>query len=160
VIEFEALVLGMENNFNLGCYHLSIFGDSKLIINLVKIICTPSNNLLKRYTQAVWKLIYNILSFNITHIRRDLNSMENRLVVFETIPTRQFLPERTYCAFMSLYRPHFPSNIQSYQVFVDDENTCSFLQNEPLKKKEIMSLEDDKFPKGLTPLESHYHQVM
>jgi hypothetical protein len=28
VTEFEALVLGIENDFNLGCYHLSVFGDS------------------------------------------------------------------------------------------------------------------------------------
>jgi hypothetical protein len=30
------------------------------------------------------------------------------------------------------------------------------LQNEPYKPKEIISLEDDKIPKGLTPLESSF----
>jgi hypothetical protein len=57
---------------------------------------------------------------------------------------------------MSLYHPHFPDNIESWQVFSDDESICAFLQNEPLKKKEIISLEDNKFPKGLTPLESSF----
>ena len=66
ITEFEALILGIENYFNLRCYHLSVFGDSELIINLVKRIYTPSNKILKRYTQAVWQLISNILSFNIT----------------------------------------------------------------------------------------------
>jgi ribonuclease HI len=28
VTEFEALILGIENDFNLGCYHLTVFGDS------------------------------------------------------------------------------------------------------------------------------------
>jgi hypothetical protein len=54
---------------------------------------------------------------------------------------------------MSLYRPHFPDNVESWQVFPDDESICAFLQNEPLKRKEIISLEDNKFTKGLTPLE-------
>jgi hypothetical protein len=29
-------------------------------------------------------------------------------------------------------------------------------KNEPLKKKKIISLEDDKFPKGITPLENSF----
>jgi hypothetical protein len=29
VVEFEALLLGIENAYNLGCGHLTIFGDSK-----------------------------------------------------------------------------------------------------------------------------------
>jgi hypothetical protein len=68
VTEFEALMLGIENSFNLGCGHLIVFGYSKLIINLVKKIYTPSNKLLKRYEQAVWYLILNLFYFNITHI--------------------------------------------------------------------------------------------
>jgi hypothetical protein len=37
--------------------------------------------------------------------------------------------------------------------FPNDESICAFLPNEPLKQNEIVSLEDNKFPKGLTPLE-------
>jgi hypothetical protein len=121
------LILGIENDFNLGYYHLSIFGDFELIINLVKIIYTPSNKLLKRYTQAVWQLIYNLLSFNTTHIGRDLNSMENKLVVFATSPRRQLLPEMPDFTFMSLYHFYFPDNVESWQVFPDNESICSFL---------------------------------
>jgi hypothetical protein len=32
----------------------------------------------------------------------------------------------------------------------------TFIQNEPYKPKEIIYVEDDKFPKGLTPLESSF----
>jgi ribonuclease HI len=28
VTDFEALILGIENTFNLDCYHLTVFGDS------------------------------------------------------------------------------------------------------------------------------------
>jgi hypothetical protein len=37
-----------------------------------------------------------------------------------------------------------------------DESIYAFIQNELLKKKEIISLEENKFPKGLTPLENSF----
>jgi hypothetical protein len=125
-------------------------------VNLVRKIYNPNNKLLKRYTQVVWALISNLLSFNITHIKRELNSMADKLVVFAASPTRQWLPQRLDCMFMSLYRPHLQDNIESWQVFIDDEGICAFIQNEPYNPKEIISLENDKLPKGLTPLESSF----
>jgi ribonuclease HI len=35
VTEFEALLLGIENAYNMGCGHLTIFWDSELVVNLV-----------------------------------------------------------------------------------------------------------------------------
>jgi hypothetical protein len=57
---------------------------------------------------------------------------------------------------MSLYHPDFPNNVESWQVFPDDESIYAFLQNEPIKQKEIIYLEENKFPKGLTPLERSF----
>jgi ribonuclease HI len=113
--------LGIENAYNLGCGHLTFFGDSELVVNLVWEIYVPNNKLLKRYTQAVWILISNLLSFNITHVKRELNSMVDRLVVFAVSPTRQILPQRPDCTFQSLYRLHLPDNVESWQVFLSDE---------------------------------------
>jgi ribonuclease HI len=36
VVEFEVLLLGIENAYNLGCGHLTVFGDSDLVVNLVQ----------------------------------------------------------------------------------------------------------------------------
>ena len=77
VTKFKALLLGIENAYNLACSHLSVFGDSELVVNLVRKIYSPRNKLIKRYTQIVWALISNLLSFNITHVKRELNSMAN-----------------------------------------------------------------------------------
>jgi ribonuclease HI len=154
--EFEALLLRIENAYNIGCDHLTVFGDSKLVVNLVRKIHVPNNKLLKRYTQAVWMLIPNLLSFNITHVKRELNSMVDRLVVFEVSPTWKLLPQRLDCTFQSLYYPHLPDNIESCQVFPSDEGIYAFIQNEPFKPREIISVEDDKNFKGLTPLESSF----
>jgi ribonuclease HI len=35
VAKFETLLLGIENAYNLGCGHLTVFGDFELVLNLV-----------------------------------------------------------------------------------------------------------------------------
>jgi hypothetical protein len=154
--KFKELLLGIENSYNLGCGHLTVFWDSELVVNLVRKIYSPSNKLMKRYNQTVWELISNLLSFNITHVKRELNSMVDRLDVFATSPNQQLLPQRPDCTFQSLYHSHIPDNIESLQVFSSDERICAFIQNEPYKPKEIISMEDNKIHKGLTPLESSF----
>jgi ribonuclease HI len=156
VTKFEALLLCIENAYNLGCGHLLVFGDSELVVNLVRKIYSPRNKLMKQYTQTIWELISNLLYFNITHVKRDLNLMVDRLVVFAASPNRKLLPHKPDCTFQSLYHPHIPDNIESWQVFPNDEIICSFIQNEPFKPKEIISIEDNKIPKSLTPLESSF----
>jgi ribonuclease HI len=51
VTELKALLLGIENVYNLGCSHLSVFGDYELVVNLVPKIYSPRNKFMKRYTQ-------------------------------------------------------------------------------------------------------------
>jgi ribonuclease HI len=112
VTEFEALLLGIENAYNVGCGHLSVFGDSELVVNLVRNIYSPRNKFMKQYTQTVLELISNLLSFNITHVKRELNSMVDRLAVFAASPNQQILSHRPDYNFQSLYRPHIPDNIE------------------------------------------------
>jgi hypothetical protein len=111
---------------------------------------------MKCYTQVVWALISNLLSFNITHVKRELKSMADRLAIFVASPTQQLLPQIPNCTFQSLYHPHIPDNVESWQVFPSDESICAFIQNEPYKSKDIISMEDNKILKGLTPLESSF----
>jgi ribonuclease HI len=64
--EFEALLLGIENAYNLGCGQVTVFGNSELVVNLVRKRYYPSNNLMKHYTQTIWALISNLIYFNIS----------------------------------------------------------------------------------------------
>jgi hypothetical protein len=80
--------------------------------------------------------------------------MVDRLGFFAASITRKLFPRRPDCIFSSLYRPHLPNNEELWQVFSDDESICVFIQNEPYNLKEIISLKNNKIPKGLTPLES------
>ena len=73
VIEFKALLLGIENALNLGCGHLSVFRNSELVVNMIRKTCSPSNKMMEQYSQTIWALVSNLLSFNITHVRKELN---------------------------------------------------------------------------------------
>jgi len=47
VIDFKDLLLGIENAYNLGCGHLSVFGDYELVVNLLRKIYSLRNKLMK-----------------------------------------------------------------------------------------------------------------
>jgi hypothetical protein len=111
---------------------------------------------MERYSQTVWALVSNLLSFNITHVKKELNSMADRLVVFAASPNQQLLPHRPDCAFQSLHRPYIPENEGSWKAIPNDESICVVIQNEPLKPEEIISIENNEIPEGLTPLESSF----
>jgi len=83
----------------------------------------------------------------------ELNSMADRLIFYAAHPKRKLLSRKPKCTFLYLYHPHIPDNEESWQFFLDNERICALLNNEPLNKNEIISLDDNKFPKGLTPLE-------
>jgi ribonuclease HI len=72
VIEFEALLLGIKNAYNLGCGHLIVFGDYELVMNLVRTIYSPINKLMKHYTQDVWVLISNLYHLTSLILRENL----------------------------------------------------------------------------------------
>jgi ribonuclease HI len=156
VAEFKALLLGIENALNLGCGHLSVFENFELVVNLIRKNFSPSNELMEQYSQTVWALVSNLLSFNITHVKRELNSMVDRLVVFAASPNQQLLPHRPDCSFQSLYHPYIPNHVGSWKALPDDEIICAIIQDEPLKPEEIISMENNRIPEGLTPLESSF----
>jgi ribonuclease HI len=91
VVEFKALLLGIENALNIGCGHLSVFRNYELVVNLIHKTCFPSNQLMEQYSQTVWELVSNLLSYNITHVRKELNYIVDRLDVLATSPTQQIL---------------------------------------------------------------------
>jgi ribonuclease HI len=156
VAKFEALLLGIENALNLGCGHLSVFGNSELVVNLIRKTCSPRNKLMEQYSQVVWALVSNILSFNITQVRKELNSIADRLVVFAASPTQQLFPHWPDCAFQSLHRSYISENEEPWKAIPNNESSYVVIQNKPLKPEEIASVENNKILEGLNPLESSF----
>jgi hypothetical protein len=149
-------LLGIENALNLGCGHLSVFGNSELVVNLIRKTCSPSDKQMEQYSQTVWTLVLNLLSFNITHVKKELNSIVDRLVVFAASPTQQLLPCWPDCAFQSLDHSYILDHVGSWKALPGDESICAIIQDEPLKPEEIISTENNRIPDGLTPLESSF----
>jgi ribonuclease HI len=154
--EFEALLLGTENSFNLGCGHLSIFENFELVVNLIHKICSPRNEMMEQYSQTVWALVSNLLSFSITHVKKGLNSMDDRLAIFAASSNQQLLPQKPDCAFQSLRCSYIHEKEGSWKAIPNDESIFAVIQNEPLKLEEIISIENIKILKGLNPLESSF----
>jgi ribonuclease HI len=156
VTKFKALLLGIENALNIGCGHLSVFGNSELVVNLIHKIFSPRDKMMKRYSQTIWALVLNLLSFNITHVKKELNSMVDQLAIFTASPNQQLLSHRPDCAFQSLHRPYIPDSERSWEVLPHNERICVAIQNEPLRPEEIVSIENNKIPKRLTPLDNSF----
>ena len=76
----------------LGYKHLTVFGDSNLAINMVKIIYTPTNKILNNCTKLVWDLLSKFLYFNLTFIHREMNLAIYKLATYFSHPDRMLLP--------------------------------------------------------------------
>jgi hypothetical protein len=82
--------------------------------------------------------------------------MVGRLVVFAASPNQHLLPHRLDCSFQSLYHPYIPDNVESGQALPNNERIGALIQYEPLKRNEIIPIENNKIPEGLNPLESSF----
>jgi hypothetical protein len=60
----------------------------------------------------------------------------------------------------NLYHPYFPDHVGSWKALPDDESICAIIQDEPLKPEETISMENNRIPEGLTPLESSFFLVL
>jgi ribonuclease HI len=158
--EFEALLLGIENAFNLGCGHLLFFGNFELVVNLIRKTFSPTDKMMEQYSQTVWALVLNLLSFNITLVKKELNSIADRFAVFATSPTQKLLPRWPDYAFQYLHRPYIYENEGFWKAIPNDVIICVVIQNKPPDPKEIISVENNKIPKGLTPLESSFSLIV
>lgn len=159
--EFEALTLGLREALQLGCHHLQTFGDSELVINMIKGKYRPAKKIFRRYIDTINQSIEHFLSFNLTHIRRKLNAVADKLAVFASSPSRQLLREQPSIEVISLYRPFVQDNERSWQIFNDDEDIDCFLAEnieDESSPPEIINLKNNAYPKGLIPLEDMFRQ--
>jgi hypothetical protein len=154
VVEFEALLLGIENTLNLGCGHLLVFRNSELVVNLIHKACSPSEKLMEQYSQTVWALFSNLLSFNITHVRKELNSIADQLAFFPTSPTQYLLPHWLDCDLQYLHCPYISESEEFWKAILENDNICAIIQDELLKPEEIIFMENNKIPEDLNTLES------
>ena len=66
VVEYEALLLGLQTAKNINIQSLKVFGDSELVVRQIKNQCQAKHPRLRAYRNEVWDLVENFfLAFNI-----------------------------------------------------------------------------------------------
>jgi ribonuclease HI len=177
IVEYEALLLGLNAAKEKGIKKLQVFGDADLIIQQVNKSFQAKHVRLKAYRDEVLKAIQNFADFKITFVPRAMNELVDSLVVSACtfIPP---LPHKLSYEIQVKYRPSLPDNVKFWKVFEDDAELTRFLavidefadlqidqENEhdnkveqpKLKRKiaahEIVQLSTNRIPKGLVPLE-------
>jgi hypothetical protein len=93
-------------------------------VNLIRKTCSPSDKLMEQYSQTVWALVLNLLYFNITIVKKKLNSISDRLHVFAASPTQQLFPRWPDFSFQSLHRPYIYENEGFWEAMPNDERIC------------------------------------
>jgi ribonuclease HI len=178
IVEYEALLLGLNAAKEKEIRKLQVFGDADLIIQQVNKSFQAKHVRLKAYRDEVLEAIKNFAYFKITFVPRAMNELDNSLVVSSCafIPP---LPHKLSYEIQVKHRPSLPDNVKFWKVFEDDAELTRFLavidefadlqidqENEhddeveqpKIKRKiashEIVQLSTNRIPKGLVSLES------
>ena len=110
--EYEALLLGLKAAKYLGIQHISVYGNSELVVQEVRNNYQVKQDLLEVYRNEVWDLIDNyFVAFNITYIPRDHNQTADSLSLAAThfrIPKTKQLKYPIEVR----YRPSVPDNVK------------------------------------------------
>jgi hypothetical protein len=105
-----------------------MFGDVELIVHQVKKLYQAKHPRLRTYKNEVWDLVDSfLLSFNISFVPRDENTMEDSLVVSASNFRVPFPPKLKYDVEVK-YRPSIPDNVKHWKVFEDDIEIKIFLE--------------------------------
>lgn len=163
VVEYEALLLGLNMAKDMGIKILKIQGDSDLVIVQVKGQFACKNGRLKKYRNVVWDAMewFDVLSKEAEP--RMLNEKVDALfVVASTLqPCKDLLAGGKL---EIIFKPSVPDNVEHWQVFADDAQIIRFINNlQEFVKNEIdwreegtnyqEQLTDNKILVGLVPLE-------
>jgi ribonuclease HI len=179
VVEYEALVLGLRDDKDMMIENITVFGDVELIVHQVKNLYQAKHPQLRTYVNEVWDIVDSFfLSFNISFVPREENTMVDSLVVSTSNFKIPFPPKLKYDVEVK-YRPSIPDNVKHWKAFeddieikiiiekVDDFSALHIDQDHDTKNishadiflnkivdHHIVQLPSHHIPKGLVPLES------
>jgi ribonuclease HI len=127
VVEYEALLLGLEICKDRGVKCLNIKGDSNLVLQQLKNKFACKSERLKGYRNAIWDLINDLDALNLSVTPREQNSKVDELaVVASTLQRLDSLIDENISVEV-IFRPSVPDNLKHWQVFDDDKQVIKFL---------------------------------
>jgi ribonuclease HI len=121
VVEYEALLLGLEIDKDMGIKILNIKGDSELIILQVNNKFACKSERLRKYRNAIWDTMEFFDALNTTEIPRERSILVDKLAV----PASTFQPTEELIngegKFEFNFRPSVPDNVDHWKVFRDEK---------------------------------------
>jgi ribonuclease HI len=183
MVEYEALILGLNTLKELGAKRVVVHGDSELVINQVKGIYQSKHPRLRAYRNIVLDLLENFTEYNLSVIPRGQNLIVDALATSASVFKIPIFPNRKYEIEVK-HRPTVPDNIKYWHIFEDDKQVVRFLQmtdefvnsniddenccdqeedatmftnddcfQNQIVGRDIVQLKNNIIPKGLVPLE-------
>jgi ribonuclease HI len=117
VVEYEALLLGLNLAKDLGINILKIIGDSDLVVSQVKGIFASKNERLKRYRNAVWDAMEWFDALSLIVEPRDLNERANAVAI-SPLMTLQICDDLMKNGKLEvIFRPSVPDNFINWTGF-------------------------------------------
>jgi ribonuclease HI len=165
VVEYEALIIGLNLAIDKGVTHLKVIGDSDLIVSQVLLDFTAKNERLKRYRDFARSIAKSFEIVSIKAVPREENYVADALVVSASTLQPCDGPLQNLCKMEVLFRPSIPDNLEHWQVFEDDDQILRFMENNreftdsqvnflvDSMDLDVVNLQNNTFPKGCVPLE-------
>jgi hypothetical protein len=121
MVEYEALILGLEATRKMQITKLVVFGDLELVVQQVKGSYQTRNPRMRAYMNKVWDMFDKFSeSFNIFVVLRDFNQPVDSSAVATGTFKVPAAPKIKYEIEMR-YIPPIPDNIKYWKVFEDDQ---------------------------------------
>jgi ribonuclease HI len=129
VVEYEALLPGLEIDKDMGIDILNIKGHSNLVILQVKNKYTCKSERVRIYMNAIWDTMEWFHSLYLILVPREHNNLAYKLVVsFSTFHCSEELLNGKGKMEVN-FRPSILDNIDHWQVFRDDKKILRFIHN-------------------------------
>jgi ribonuclease HI len=165
IVEYEALILGLNLAINKGVTHIRVIGDSDLTVSQVLLDFVAKNGKLKKYHDFARSIAKYFEMVTIKAVPREENYVADALVVSASTLQPCDVPLQNLCKMEVLFRPSILDNLKHWQVFEDDDQIIRFMENSReftysqvnffanSMDLDVVNLQNKTLPKGCVPLE-------
>jgi ribonuclease HI len=127
MVEYEAMILGLNILKEMSAKRIVVRGDSELIINQVKGIYQSKHPWLRAYKNLALDLLEEFSEYDLSAIPREKNQIVDALATSASDFKIPILPNKKYEIEVK-HKVKVPDNIKYWQVFEDDKQVERFLQ--------------------------------
>ena len=126
IVEYEALLLGLQSLKRMQAKRVYIYGDSDLILKQVMGTYQVKHPRMRDYRNMALDILECFDEYQIFIIPRSQNAIADTYVVAASTFKIPIYPNTRYTIEIK-HRPAIPDNVKYWQVFEDDDHIESFL---------------------------------